>query len=591
MKLAKTVQRIAFGVWLFCFTIDLLLLYVIVGVRKELFTTTPLGFTITFTIILVVGCGAFLIGVISLALQGVIHTPRTQNIFLKFIKLVGILALFPLYAINKILQPIGTLKKIRSEGIKYLFNEYRKNIVSNTINFVLSLFFAILTIPIWIGGYFIIFAIVSSLLGYNPILISISGTGSMYPTFPKGKEKDRVLQSKEIVGFYDFIPYPNGLSMFGKRYFNHELQRGDIILAQNPLIEEMSKKLYGSPSGFIKRLIGLPGETIEIKNGIVFLNNRPLTEPYTAKAHSTFGETFLQECKKITIPRNKLFIMGDNRKGSGDSREFGFVDIKDIKSVIPVDKQKGKYDKSYRDTSMDFTDSTKIKLDTDKYLELLNTKRKEAGLKELKHQPLLDKSAKERGEVVIQFNDFSFEATKSGTTMETAMYAVGYSNTVWGEAPTQGYYDADELFENQMQDAKQKDFLFNKEFQEVGIAEVEGELNGCPTQVVVEHFAGYIPPNYKKSDIEGWKTILSNLREIQPSWAKLKESSDFYNRNKTDADRVNEIIAIRIANISSIVEKMENNKWLSKQESAYTYSDESLYVQQQDLAKKLNESR
>jgi len=54
---------------------------------------------------------------------------------------------------------------------------------------------------------------------------------------------------------------------------------------------------------------------------------------------------------------------------------------------------------------------------------------------------------------------------------------------------------------------------------------------------------------------------------------------------------INEIIAVRIANISSIVEKMENNKWLSKQESAYTYSDESLYVQQQDLAKKLNESR
>lgn len=591
MKLAKTVQRIAFIVWLFCFVIDLILLYVIVGIRKELFTTTPLGFTVAFTVILAIGCGAFLIGIMSLALQGILLTPRKENIFLKFIKLVGILALFPLYSINKVLHPIETFKKMRSKGIPYLFNEYKKNIISNTVNFVLSLFFAFLTIPIWIGGYFIIIAIISSLLGYNPVSISISGTGSMYPTFPKGKEKDRILQSKEIIGFYDFIPYPNGLRMFGKRYFNHELQRGDIVLAQNAAIAEMSKKLYGSPSGFIKRLIGLPGETIEIKNGIVFMNNKPLTEPYTAKAHSTFGEIFLQECKRISIPNNKLFIMGDNRKGSGDSREFGFVDIKDIKSVIPVDKQKGKYDKSYRDTSMDFTDSTKIKLDIDIYMELLNAKRKGAGLKELKHQPLLDRSAEKRGEIILKFNDFSFEASKSGTTMETAMYAVGYSNTVWGEAPIQGYYDAEELFENQMQDAGQKDFLFNKQFQEVGVAQVEGLLNGCPTQIVVQHFAGYIPPNYKKSDIEGWKSILSGLREIQPSWARLKESSDFYNRNKTDADRINEIIAIRISNISTIVEKMESNKWLTKQESAYTYSDESLYTQQQDLAKKLNESR
>ena len=502
-----------------------------------------------------------------------------------------VLALFPLVALYRIFQPVETYQKIKNKGLLSLFYEYRKHFISYTLNFILSVFFALLTFPIWIGGYMVLFAIGTTYLGYSPVSISISGTGSMYPTFPKGKETSRILQSKESVGLYDFIPYPNGLVIFGKRYFNHELQRGDIVLAKNKTISEMSKKLYGSPSGFIKRLIGLPGEKIEIKNGIVFINNKPLKEPYTAKAHSTFGETFLQECKILTIPKNKLFIMGDNRKGSGDSREFGFVDIKDITSVIPIESQIGKYDKSYRNTSQDFADTTKIKLDIDSYLELLNKKRKESGLKELKHVPLLDKSAQKRGEVILTFNDFSFEATKSGETMEVAMNNVGYSNITWGEAPTVGYFDAEELIENQMQDVKQKEFLFNSDFQEVGLAEVEGQLNGCPTQIIVEHFAGYIPPNYNKADTEGWRTVLSKLKDIQPSWARLKDSSDFYNRNKTDADRINEIIAMRISNIATIVDKMERNVWLSKQETAYTYRDESLYAEQQDIAKKLNESR
>ena len=218
--------------------------------------------------------------------------------------------------------------------------------------------------------------------------------------------------------------------------------------------------------------------------------------------------------------------MGDNRKSSMDSREIGFIELSAVSNVIPFKNQKGVLDKNWRDTSKDFNESSKIKLGKDKYLELLNIKRKEFGAKPVKYQSKLEFSAKKRGEVIIKFNDFSYEATRSGYTMEKAMMEVNYSNIVWDEGIIKGYYEAEELIDNQFQFPESKDFLTNKNYQEFGIAEVEGEINGCPTQVIVQHFAGYVPPNYKKEDIEGWKNLLLNLKEIQPGWTRLKEYLD-----------------------------------------------------------------
>ncbi len=221
-------------------------------------------------------------------------------------------------------------------------------------------------------------------------------------------------------------------------------------------------------------------------------------------------------------------------------------------------------------------------------MELLNLKRKEFGAKPVKYQSKLEFSAKKRGEVIIKFNDFSYEATRSGYTMEKAMMEVNYSNIVWDEGIIKGYYEAEELIDNQFQFPESKDFLTNKNYQEFGIAEVEGEINGCPTQVIVQHFAGYVPPNYKKEDIEGWKNLLLNLKEIQPGWTRLKEYKDFYEKNKQDVDRINEIISIRINNISTIVAKMEANQWLNDAELNMVNQDKPLHEEQETIATRLN---
>lgn len=70
---------------------------------------------------------------------------------------------------------------------------------------------------------------------------------------------------------------------------------------------------------YIKRIIGLPGDTITISNGNVFLNGEQLEEPYIAASTRANGEW--------QVPGGHLFVLGDNRNNSQDSRNFGFVSM------------------------------------------------------------------------------------------------------------------------------------------------------------------------------------------------------------------------------------------------------------------------
>lgn len=590
MKVLTLFKNIFLWLWLFCIVAVFGDIFIVVYIRKELFTNTPSYFSILLGIFFLVGCLSFLLMILISTLLEIIKSNKNkkQNIFIKIIKFFIILALFPLFSFVNIFHPKELFIQIKKSGLKSFLKEIKKRLLFKIFSFLISLIIISVLFAIWIFGYFIVAMMILEVLGFNPRSVPISGTGSMFPTIPKSIEKDIKKQSKDIIGNYDFIPYPNGLLLFNKRYFGYSIKRNDIVTAYNKKISEGSKKLYNTDSGVVKRIIGLPGDLMEIRNGLVYINEKALIEPYTAKPHSTFGEAFLSECKKIKIPDNKYFLMGDNRKGSGDSREFGWVDEKDIDSVIPFEKQKGTLDKNYRDTSKDLSDSSKIYLNKQDYLKLLNEKRKENGVQLLKYQPLLEKSAYKRGEVILKYNDFSFEATESAYTMINTMNEVNYWNPYYGEAPTQGYFDANELLENQFEYANSKKFLLDNVYQEVGITEIEGEINGCPTQIIVQHFAGYVPPNYKKENVESWRTLLNQLKSIQSGWSGLKNQSDFYDQHKQDVDRINQIINTRISSIEPIVMKMEANQWLSNQQTDYTYQDENLSKEQEQIANKLN---
>lgn len=496
------------------------------------------------------------------------------------IKSTLLILVFPLYMIFK----LSGLSKVL--GIKHMPKFANSN--SRLSNIIMLCGALLVMLPLWSGGYYLLVEFAKSSLGYEPTEMNIVGTGSMYPTWPKGsKGKDPKELVKEIVSSAGFLPYPNGLEFNGKRYFNHKIMQGDIVTAENEAIRKNAEKINGSPSGVLKRVVALGGQQIEIKDGVFYINDIPQIEQYTAKPRSTFGEGFLKECQKVTVPDDSVFLMGDNRKGSGDSREFGFVKYTDIKSVLPYDKQKGSLDKNWRNTADDQNIQIRPQVDKIKFVELLNQKRIENGVKPVKYQPKLDESAKIRGESLLKSGlgkEVSFDV------ISNAMSKAGYWNTYVWEWPIEGYYEADELIEDYIErdstDAKK--VWFDKELDDIGLAEVQGKLNGCPTQIIVIHSAGYVPPNYKQSDIDSWKPSLDGLRNIQSGWASLKDNSSFYNQNKAGVDRINEIISIRISRISSIISTMESNKWLSSEQNQWIKEDQSLYNEQQALANKLN---
>lgn len=503
------------------------------------------------------------------------------NFFLFFIYL-GILPLYLLLRVWQLKKWLAWLKNIKNSSKKISLKSLGKKLA-------ISLPILLFLLPVWAVGYFSVGAIVADELGLVPYQMDIVGTGSMHPTFPKGDGKDPKELAKQVVGRQNMFNYPNGFVFSGKRYFGHTITRGDIITVEDEKTRKATEETYGDPSGWLKRVVAVAGDTLELRDGIFYLNGEPQKEPYVARARSTFGQSFLQECQQVTVPDNSVFIMGDNRTGSRDSRDVGFFSINDIKSVYPFTKQAENLSQNWHDTTNDLEESARIKLNKEEYVEKLNQKREEEGLKPLKYNEKLELSAEKRGAKILEHNDFSFEATASGYTMEKAIREVGYYNTFWGEAPSNGYYEASELLDYQLEFPESKTFVFDKRFQEIGIAEVQGEINGCPAHVIVQHFGGYVPPNYSASDIQSWEDALGSLRNIQPSWNNLKNSGDFYNRHKEKIDRLNQIIDIRINRMTDIVGTMKANRWLNAEQNAFANSgDMALYKEQEELATFLN---
>jgi signal peptidase I len=136
-------------------------------------------------------------------------------------------------------------------------------------------------------------------------------TGSMEPNLLVG---DHLIVNKMI-----FSPSVTGLerALLPRR----DVRRGDIMVFKYP--EEPERD-------FIKRVIGLPGDRLELRRKMIYINGEPLTEPYAHLAEppsESAGVTgdLREFYGPVTVPAGQYFMMGDNRDNSQDSRYWGFL--------------------------------------------------------------------------------------------------------------------------------------------------------------------------------------------------------------------------------------------------------------------------
>ncbi len=142
---------------------------------------------------------------------------------------------------------------------------------------------------------------------------------SMFPNLHDG---DMLLVNRnayESWDLYTLVDWLPGVDHADAKEFSpfSDPQRGDVVVFDPPV---------PSSKPYIKRIIGLPGETVEIRDGSVFIDGEELIEPYIEPGTTACS----RECEPWVVPEGQIFVLGDNRQNSSDSRVFGPVDIESV---------------------------------------------------------------------------------------------------------------------------------------------------------------------------------------------------------------------------------------------------------------------
>jgi len=171
-----------------------------------------------------------------------------------------------------------------------------------------------LNIPLEIYDFFKTAGIVLVLCGFIYIFIATPNQvegDSMLPTL---SHNELIITNKidQLLGKLN--------DSFGLKY-----SRGDIVVFQKP-----------GHKDFVKRIVGLPGEKISIKNGHVLINQKELQEDYLMDVYTIGGDFITNNDTEIIVPENRYFVLGDNRMDSLDSRysDIGLINKDWIKGKV-----------------------------------------------------------------------------------------------------------------------------------------------------------------------------------------------------------------------------------------------------------------
>jgi signal peptidase I len=132
-----------------------------------------------------------------------------------------------------------------------------------------------------------------------------------------------IMRPHKISGQSMMPNFPDAEYLLTERvtYYMRNPERGDVVVFTPPVT---------NLDEYIKRIIAVPGESVMVRGGHVYINNKQLIEPYLADTVYTGPGTFLQEEQEYKVPDGEYFVMGDNRPNSSDSRFWGPITKKAI---------------------------------------------------------------------------------------------------------------------------------------------------------------------------------------------------------------------------------------------------------------------
>ena len=325
----------------------------------------------------------------------------------------------------------------------------------------------------------------------------------------------------------------------------YKLDRGDIVSFKN----QETESLY-----FLKRIVGLSGEKISIKNGNVHVDGKLLAEDYTLNSLPTFGNTFLLDCDMVTVPPDSFFVMGDNRTVSFDSRAIGFVRKEDIEGVI----------KSTSSTKLVSGETQNrqlsVNIDPETFLKILNEKRSKEGKPFLVTHQILNSLAGQRaGEIRDDFDGWK----KKSVSLDKLLEQAGYRYNLTHEYVTFGYLTEQNIIDQIFELPIEKDEFLSPQYTEVGIGVAERTVGECRYPVISIILSWPSVPTYDQKVVDSWlkeinttSTILANMQ----TWVGVAE------KDQTKVRRVIEITAQGNQIATRIYNKMNAREWLTSKD-------------------------
>jgi len=310
------------------------------------------------------------------------------------------------------------------------------------------------------------------------------------------------------------------------------LERGDIVSFKS----EQTGGLH-----YLKRLIGLPGEEVVIKNGLVLINNKVLQEDYTLNNLPTFGNSFLMDCEKKTIDDDAYLVLGDNRTVSHDSRVIGFVKEEDIDGVIKPE-QRPQFVDQIPEKTFD------ISINPQEFLRDLNQKRQEEGLLPLATHSFLNQIAAAHAEQVASNLDNWKKETEG---LEELLTRQGYRYNLVHQFVTFGYLTSQNVVEQIFDSPSEKQKFLTAEFTEVGIGVSEAQNKECAFPVI--------------SVILSWPATPTYAQDLSAFWSEQKTKTTqtltalqtFVNSPRVDQQKLRELIN-SVAEASTIASRIDS---------------------------------